>query len=470
MKKITFFFLLLTISFGYSQVVLEDFEGTTNFMGFEGLGGANVVANPSMDANNVSAMAGQMIVVQAGQPWQGANLVMQDNYLDVTTPATQPVTVNVYSTVAFDMLAKVVDGQNGAPDSAVDASHGGTGWETLTFTFNNPLDSTTMPASGEYGTIAFFPNWNGSGWHDPEIEITIYLDDITAFAGAPIGPTCTDGIMNGDETGIDCGGTSCAPCAVPPTAAAPTPPARAAADVMSFYSDAYTDITIGNFDAGWCGAPSVSEVMIAGNATQHYSGQACQGIDFSANKQDASGFTHAHFDFYTSDTDLTGKVFNVKFVDFGGGATEVPANTIEVNINTGTTPAIATGTWVSVDYILPQSLVTSLGDLAQIGITSNLANVWYDNLYLHKGTTLSTDEFSTAQFSVYPNPTAGNWNIKSNSTINTITVYDVLGKQVQTITPNTDTAEINALSLNSGLYFAKIVGNNGSKTIKLIKE
>ncbi len=25
-------------------------------------------------------------------------------------------------------------------------------------------------------------------------------------------PTCTDGIMNGDETGVDCGGTTCQPC------------------------------------------------------------------------------------------------------------------------------------------------------------------------------------------------------------------------------------------------------------------
>ena len=32
--------------------------------------------------------------------------------------------------------------------------------------------------------------------------------------GAPADPTCTDGIQNGDETGIDCGG-SCAPCAEP---------------------------------------------------------------------------------------------------------------------------------------------------------------------------------------------------------------------------------------------------------------
>ncbi|TLP71247.1 DUF4331 family protein [Maribacter sp. ACAM166] len=27
-------------------------------------------------------------------------------------------------------------------------------------------------------------------------------------------PTCDDGIMNGDETGVDCGGTTCAPCEV----------------------------------------------------------------------------------------------------------------------------------------------------------------------------------------------------------------------------------------------------------------
>lgn len=34
-------------------------------------------------------------------------------------------------------------------------------------------------------------------------------DDTTPIV---ILPTCTDGIMNGDETGIDCGGTTCEPC------------------------------------------------------------------------------------------------------------------------------------------------------------------------------------------------------------------------------------------------------------------
>ncbi|TXB63477.1 M43 family zinc metalloprotease [Phaeodactylibacter luteus] len=30
--------------------------------------------------------------------------------------------------------------------------------------------------------------------------------------GTPVTPTCNDGIQNGDETGVDCGGSSCAPC------------------------------------------------------------------------------------------------------------------------------------------------------------------------------------------------------------------------------------------------------------------
>ncbi|MCK7529850.1 MAG: hypothetical protein MZV63_01700 [Marinilabiliales bacterium] len=66
------------------------------------------------------------------------------------------------------------------------------------------------------------------------------------------------------------------------------------------------------------------------------------------------------------------------------------ASALEVNINTGTTPAIVAGTWVSVDIS-----ITSLGgvvtgnltrsNVAQIGITTaNLTNVWYDNIYLWK--------------------------------------------------------------------------------------
>jgi len=35
--------------------------------------------------------------------------------------------------------------------------------------------------------------------------------------GGTTGPTCDDGIQNGDEEGVDCGGSNCDPCVVPPT-------------------------------------------------------------------------------------------------------------------------------------------------------------------------------------------------------------------------------------------------------------
>jgi hypothetical protein len=46
---------------------------------------------------------------------------------------------------------------------------------------------------------------------------TFGASETTNFCvGAPA-PTCTDGIQNGNETGVDCGGSNCAPCVTPPT-------------------------------------------------------------------------------------------------------------------------------------------------------------------------------------------------------------------------------------------------------------
>lgn len=455
MKKITFLLTLLIATVGFAQTNLEDFEGTPSIDGFEGLGEASIAANPSVDGNNGSANALKLVVTQAGNPWQGANVNMQTNYIDVTTPASQQVTMKVYSTTSFDMLARLAVGQGGAVDAAADAPHTGSGWETLTFTFNENLDGTGT-ANGEYGRIALFPNWNGSGWHDPEIEITVYVDDITGIAGAAVGSS---------------------PDPTPPATAAPTPPSFNEPNVFSVYSDAYTtDPTFTNFDAGWCGGAGTTEIQIEGNNTlQKNTGVECQGIDFSGDKRDLSGFTHLHIDFYTDDADLTGDVFNIKLVDFGGGGSE--ASALEVNINTGTTPGIVAGSWVSVDVD-----ITSLGgvvagnltrsDVAQIGITTtNLTNVWYDNLYLYVDGTASTDDNSFFDSKIYPNPSSNGWTISTpNNTIKSIQVFNVLGREVISKSYNADEVTVENQSLASGIYLARITTDAGTKTVKLIRE
>ena len=166
-----------------NQVVLEDFEGTApTVAGFEGLASATVSAGPVDSANT----ALELITSTTGQGWQGAELIMQSNLIDLSTDNT--VKIDVYSTTAFTMFAKVEDKVNATASaaSAADEAHTGSGWETLTFTFNEALDNTAA-ANGQYSQVAFFPNWSGSGWNDPIIDITVNIDNVTANAGDAIG-------------------------------------------------------------------------------------------------------------------------------------------------------------------------------------------------------------------------------------------------------------------------------------------
>ena len=201
--------------------------------------------------------------------------------------------------------------------------------------------------------------------------------------------TCSDGILNQDETEIDCGGV-CEPCFIgPPISPAPNPPARDPENVISIYSDAYANVTIDNFDFGLCGSSAVNEEFILGNGMQRYAGSGCQGISFENNRINAAAFTNLHFDFYTDETNLIGKVFNIKLVDWAGNATEAGSTGLEINFNDGTNPNITAGSWISVDVDISSfgpmvSGNLTRSDIAHIHITSNLANAWYDNLYIYR--------------------------------------------------------------------------------------
>ena len=111
-----------------------------------------------------------------------------------------------------------------------------------------------------------------------------------------------------------------------------------------------------------------------------------------------------------------------------------------------------------------------INDIVQFVISSNLGTVYYDNLYLHKNTTLGVEDHILAQLKTYPNPTKGNWTIKTaDIEMQSIRVYDALGKTVLSLNPNSRETTIDASSLRSGLYFAQIKTTSGLASIKLIK-
>ena len=452
MKKITFLLTFLIATVGFAQTNLEDFEGTPSIEGFEGLGSATIVANPSVDGNNGSANVLELVVTQAGNPWQGANVNMQTNYIDVTTPASQQVTMQVYSTTSFNLLARLAVGQSGAVDSAADAAHTGSGWETLTFTFNENLDGTAS-ANGEYGRIALFPNWNGGGWHDPEIEITVYVDNITGIAG---GSLVSDPI---------------------PATAAPVP-TTGDATVYSIYNDTngYTtnfnvQYTFGTGGQGDVDLDPDGGIVNNGLKLNFGLGGFGQG---EGGPDDVSSYDFVNFNYWAS-SGLAG--FRFVMIDNDGVVQEFEYEF--GSVGSGDEADIVTESWQLVS--IPMSYFTGLGfdstaffqwkvDPYMQSVT-NTGIVYFDNIILTRDFPLSRDEFSSFESKVYPNPSSNSWTISTpNNTIRSVQVFNVLGRQVVSQTFDSNEAVIPVQSLASGIYLARVTTDTGTKTMKLIRE
>ncbi len=167
-----------------------------------------------------------------------------------------------------------------------------------------------------------------------------------------------------------------------PLAPAPTP-SLSSADVISLYSDAYSDVPVDTWSAGWDMA-DVADVTIGSDNAKKYTNLTFAGIEFTSNTIDATAMTHFHMDVWTPDATANPAVFNVKLVDFGadgawGGGDDVE-HEIVLDENT-----MNTSQWVSIE--LPLADFTNLitrGHLAQLVIGGTPNTVWVDNVYLHK--------------------------------------------------------------------------------------
>ncbi|MCB0452711.1 MAG: T9SS type A sorting domain-containing protein, partial [Aequorivita sp.] len=89
---------------------------------------------------------------------------------------------------------------------------------------------------------------------------------------------------------------------------------------------------------------------------------------------------------------------------------------------------------------------------------------WYENK-----TIIGIEENQLNNLNIYPNPTKGLVFISSKTeTIIGITVFDVLGKKVLQLEGNIQQVDIS--SLQSGMYFLRIVTDRGEFVQKIIKE
>lgn len=79
-------------------------------------------------------------------------------------------------------------------------------------------------------------------------------------------------------------------------------------------------------------------------------------------------------------------------------------------------------------------------------------------------------DVSKTSFSFYPNPAKDVLNLDLNGSFESVAIYDMLGKQVLFVKPDSDTQSLDLSSLTEGVYVISAVSNRKTLTEKLIVE
>ena len=221
----------------------------------------------------------------------------------------------------------------------------------------NGVDGGDDDATIQYTVSSFVQDeWN---------SIDIPIDGLTRNTFGQIilensGSTLTNFYLDNIFLHNSDGGTS-----IPtPSEAAPTP-TQNAADVISIYSDTYTNIGGVDLNPNWGQATVVTEVSIDGNNTLLQAGLNYQGIDFDANHQDVSGKSFVHLDFWTENS----TALNVYLISPGP-------------VETAYALTVPTSGWTSVDIPLSSFSPVDLTDLFQFKFDGN-GDIYIDNIYFY---------------------------------------------------------------------------------------
>ena len=137
-----------------------------------------VVVNPKKSGiNSTDTKVGA--VTNNGDAYEALTFAL-DDAIDFSG-SNKTITMKVYSETAYPVLFKLETGVNGERANEVEVNHGGTGWEELTFNFNNarksyvdgdPENGAAFVPTGQYDTFSIFLDFAGT------TAGTFYIDDI----------------------------------------------------------------------------------------------------------------------------------------------------------------------------------------------------------------------------------------------------------------------------------------------------
>ncbi|MFT7603608.1 MAG: hypothetical protein ACI8VT_001176 [Saprospiraceae bacterium] len=284
--------------------------------------------NPAPGGINLSDKGVQVTQTAGVEPWAGFFFDLSSK---IDLSIYQAVKVKVYSEAMGQMVnLKLEDSADGSISSEVSTTTTvANEWEELSFTFSSN-------DTEKFDRVVLFFDFQGP----KDTETVHYFDDIILGEGEVVDPPTE------------------------PTSAAPTPTVPEA-DVISVFSDAYTNVAGTDFNPDWGQTTAVTQVDLDGNNTLKYENLNYQGIVLGSSI-DVSGMDFLHVDYWTANS--TG--FNSFLISTG-----------PLEIAHGF--AIITEQWVSVDIPLSEfSSVVDLMDVIQMKFEGN-GTVYLDNIYFY---------------------------------------------------------------------------------------
>ena len=120
--------------------------------------------------------------------------------------------------------------------------------------------------------------------------------------------------------------------------------------------------------------------------------------------------------------------------------------------------------------VIPNIDVTGSVTIVFDNNSSGSNRVMFDDLTWTCFSALSVDDYNLDNIRIYPNPASGNTLTIDTLEEVTISVFDILGKQVLTDAVSSTNNQIDISDLNSGIYMIRLQTENGSATKKFIKK
>jgi hypothetical protein len=172
---------------------------------------------------------------------------------------------------------------------------------------------------------------------------------------------------------------------------ADTPPVRNSGDVISIFSDAYTNVNNLNFAIFNDANVQVEEVNFGGNQIVEYNNLTFVGLGWQGTV-DVSTMTHLHIDVQVSAG--TNPILTVELIDFGPDNADTGSGSDDTGGGFGVLPSdLQEGTWVGID--IPVNAFTrgtgggftgspNLNNIARVVLVSNGSSIIVDNIYFYK--------------------------------------------------------------------------------------